>query len=391
MQNFMWWNPTIVFFGKGTIPRLADQLAAAGVKSALLLYGGKAVFKNGAYAQVTEGLTKAGIAFPEIGGVRPNPKIDKVREAIARVKAAPVDAIVPIGGGSVFDSAKAIAAGACYDGDVWDFFVGKAEVEKALPIFGVLTASATSSEMNGIAVVSNPESGESGTKTSMNSPLIYPRVSVIDPSLQFSLPEKQTVCGGVDIMAHLLERLLDGDEGAEAVDEQGYAMVRTMMRLIPELIEDPKNYDARAEYAWAAMWAHSGFFSCGRATRGDFSSHRLGHSLSLLFDVPHGASLSVMMPAWARYLHERCPAPFARLGEGVFDIFDGPDEERALEAIEALEDFFREVGAPTTLRELNIKEADIERLAANASRGENFGVLKSLTPDDVLEIYKLAY
>ena len=331
--------------------------------------------------------TKKGIAFPELGGVRPNPRVDKVREAVARVKASPVGAIVPVGGGSVFDSAKAVAAGACHDGDPWDFFEGREE-ERALPIFGVLTASATSSEVNGIAVVSNPEKE---AKTSMNSPLLYPRVSAIDPSFQFSLPETQTVYGGIDIMAHVLERVLDGDEGVELVDEQGYALLRSMTRLIPDLLEEPEDYDARAEYAWAGSLAHNGALSCGRATRGDFSSHKLGHSLSLLFDVPHGASLSVMMPAWARYLCKRHPVPFARLAEAVFDVFDGSDEERAVEGIDLLEDFFRSVGAPTTLRELGVKESDIERLAANASARGNFGVLKSLDANDVLEIYKLAY
>nr|WP_314716518.1 iron-containing alcohol dehydrogenase [uncultured Fretibacterium sp.] len=387
MKNFTWWNPTIVLFGRGTVLQLADQLEAAGVESVLLLYGGKAIFKNGVYTQVADALTKKGIAFPELGGVRPNPRIDKVREAVARIKASPVGAIVPVGGGSVFDSAKAVAAGACYDGDPWDFFEGR-EVERALPIFGVLTASATSSEVNGIAVVSNPEKE---AKTSMNSPLLYPRVSAIDPSFQFSLPETQTVYGGIDIMAHVLERVLDGDEGVELVDEQGYALLRSMTRLIPDLLEEPEDYDARAEYAWAGSLAHNGALSCGRAARGDFSSHKLGHSLSLLFDVPHGASLSVMMPAWARYLCKRHPAPFARLAEAVFDVFDGSEEERAVEGIDLLEDFFRSVGAPTTLRELNIGEADIARLAANASARGNFGVLKSLDANDVLEIYKLAY
>ena len=387
MKNFTWWNPTIVLFGRGVIAQLADQLKAAGLKNVLLLYGGKAVFKNGAYAQLAEALTQRGIAFPELGGVRPNPRIDKVREAVARIRASGVDAIVPLGGGSVFDSAKAVAAGACYDGDPWDFFEGR-EVERALPIFGVLTASATSSEANGIAVVSNPEKE---AKTSMNSPLLYPRVSAIDPSLQFSLPETQTVYGGIDIMAHVLERVLDGDEGVELVDEQGYALIRSMIRLIPDLLEEPENYDARAEYAWAGSLAHNGSLSCGRAARGDFSSHKLGHSLSLLFDTPHGASLSVMMPAWARYLYKRYPVPFARLAEAVFDVFDGSDEERAAEGVDLLEDFFRSVGAPTTLRELDVEEADIERLAANASSRGSFGVLKSLDAKDVLEIYKLAY
>ena len=388
MQNFFWCNPTAVLFGKDTVKDLADYLKADGVKGVLLVYGGKGIFKSGAYAQATDMLNKTGIRFSEVNDIKPNPRIDKVREGIARVKAGGIDAIMPIGGGSVFDTAKAIAAGSCYDGDVWDFFEKKAAPQKALPIYGILTASASSSEVNKIAVVSNPESE---VKTSMTSDLIYPKVSVIDPSFQFTLPQKQTIYGGVDIIAHILERVLDGDEGSELIDDVCYSLIRTMMRVIPELIENPKDYDLRAEYALAEIMAHNGFLSVGRAARGDFSSHRMGHSLSLLYGVPHGASLSVIMPAWARYCSEDNPVPFARLGEAVFDIFDGSDEEKAADAIDALEDFYKDINAPTTLRELGIKEEDIEDIANNASRGQTFGVLKALEPEDVLEIYKLAY
>lgn len=388
MQNFMWHNPTAVIFGKDTVPQLADRLKSDGIKGVLLVFGGKGTFKSGAYAQATEMLNKAGISFSEVNDIKPNPLINKVREGIARVKAGGIDAIMPVGGGSVFDTAKAIAAGSCYDGDVWDFFTKKAAITKALPIYGVLTASASSSEVNNIAVVSNPESE---LKTSITSPAIFPKVSVIDPSFQITLPTKQTVYGGVDIIAHILERVLDGDEGSELIDEQGYALIRTMMRVIPDILENPKDYDLRAEYAMAGMMAHCGFLSMGRAARGDFSSHRMGHSISMLYGAAHGATLAVVMPAWARYLYEDNPVPFARFGEGVFDIFDGTDEEKALEAIEALEDFFRDINAPTTLRELGIKEEDIEKIAENASRGESFGVLSKLEPEDVLEIYKLAY
>ena len=389
MENFTWWNPTIVIFGKDTIPLIADQLAAIKAKSVLLVYGGKAIFKNGVYLQVTEALTKKGIAFPELGGVKPNPAIDKVREGVARVKASPVDAVVPVGGGSVFDTAKTIAAGAFYKGDPWDFFEGKAsELRRALPIFGVLTASATASEVNNIAVVSNPEKE---AKTSFNSPFIFPRVSIIDPSAQLSLPEEQTVNGGVDIMAHTMERLFDGAKGVDLMDAQGYAIVKSMIELIPELRMNPENYEARAQYAWAASLGHNGSLSCGRGAKGDFSSNKLGHTLSLLFGVPHGASLAVMMPAWARYLYKDNPRPFARFAEAVFDIRGGDEEERALEGIERLESFFRSIGAPTTLRELKIGETDIEPIAQNAAAFAPFGVLKSLTADDILEIYKLAY
>ena len=388
MQNFMWHNPTAVIFGKDTVKDLAPRLKADGVKGVLLVFGGKGTFKSGAYAQTTDMLNAAGITFAEVNDIKANPLVDKVRDGIARVKAGGIDAIMPIGGGSVFDTAKAIAAGSCYLGDVWDFFIGKEKITEAMPIYGVLTASASSSEVNNIAVVSNPDSE---LKVSITSNALYPKVSVIDPSFQFTLPQKQTIYGGVDIIAHVLERLLDGQEGSEVIDAQGYAIIRTMMRVIPELIENPKDYDLRAEYATAGMIAHSGFLSMGRKVRGDFSSHRMGHSLSVLHGVTHGASLSVVMLAWARYLYEENPVPFARLGEEVFDIFDGSDEEKALEAIDALEDFFRDINTPTSLRELGIKEEEIEKIAENASRGESFGVLSTLEPEDVLEIFKLAY
>jgi len=389
MKNFTWWNPTIVIFGAGTIPQIADQLAAVNVKSVLLVYGGKAIFKNGVYTQVTEALTKKGIEFPELGGVKPNPTIDKVREGVARVKAAMVDAVVPIGGGSVFDTAKSIAAGAFYDGDVWDLFESKAsELKRALPIFGVLTASSTASEVNNIAVVSNLEKS---SKTSFISPFVFPRVSIIDPTVQISLPEEQTVNGGIDVMIHAMERVFDGAPYVELMDEMGYALIRSMMKIIPELREDPGNYTARAQYAWAASLGHNGFLSCGRGERGDFSSHKLGHSLSLLFNTPHGASLAVMMPAWARYLYRDYPAPFARLTDAVFGVGAGSEEDMALECIERMESFFRSLGAPTTLRELGIGEADLESLAQNAIQFAPFGVLKSLDADDIMEIYKLAY
>lgn len=388
MQNFTWHNPTELIFGKDTVKDLAPRLKADNIHGVLLVFGGKGTFKSGAYSQVTEMLNKAGINFSEVNDVKSNPRIDKVREGISRVKAGGIDAILPVGGGSVFDTSKAIAAGSCYDGDVWDLFEDKSKISKALPIYGVLTASASSSEVNNIAVVSNPEKG---LKISINSPVIYPKISVIDPSFQVTLPEKQTVYGGVDIIAHILERVLDGDEGSELIDELGYSLIRTMMRVIPDLIEDPKNYDLRCEYALAGAMAHCGFLSMGRTARGDFSSHRMGHSISLLFGAAHGASLSIIMPAWARYLYENNPVPFARLGEAVFDIYDGSDEEKALDAIEALEDFFKDINAPTTLRELGIKEEDVQKLADNASRGESFGVLSKLEPEDVLEIFKLAY
>ena len=375
MNNFTWFIPTMVMFGKGLASKIGDQAAGIGAKKIMLIMGGKSVYKSGAYEQVAQSLKNNKIEFIEMAGVKSNPRVEFVREAIARLAVTPVDAIVPVGGGSVFDTAKAVAAGAKYNGDVWDLVKGKAPITKTLPVMGVLTASATSSEMNNIAVISNHETEE---KLSFTSPLLYPKLSIIDPELQYTLPERQTVSGGIDVMAHVMERYFESNEVPELLFDQYEVLLRSMLRCVPELRINPGNYDARAEYAWTAALCHNGSLSCGLKNRGDFSSHRLGHALSLFYDTSHGDSLSIMMPAWMEYVSKFEPAPLERFTRNIM----GLDE---------LKTTFRSWGAPITLREIKVPESDIEKIADNVAKLAPMGTIKILEREDILEIVKIAW
>ncbi|MCL1941398.1 MAG: iron-containing alcohol dehydrogenase [Synergistaceae bacterium] len=374
MKNFTWFIPTMVMFGKGLVPKIGDRIAAVGAKKIMLIMGGQSAYKSGAYEQVSASLKKNGVEFIEVVGVKPNPRVELVREAIARLAVTPVDIIVPVGGGSVYDTAKAVAAGAKFSGDVWELIKGKSPITKTLPIMGVLTASATSSEMNNVAVISNHETEE---KLSFTSPLLYPKLSIIDPELQYTLPERQMVAGGIDAMSHVMERYFEGDV-PELLFEQYEVLLRSMLRCIPELRANPQNYDARAQYAWTSTLCHNGSLSCGLKTRGDFSSHRFGHALSLFYDTPHGDSLSIMMPAWIEYVSNFNPAPLERFSKNIM----GLDELRST---------FRSWGAPITLREINVPESDIEKISDNVAKSIPMGTLKVLEREDILEIVKLAW
>jgi len=375
MNNFTWFIPTMIMFGKGLSTKIGDQIAGVGAKKIMLIMGGQSVYKSGAYEQVSLSLKKNGIEFIEMTGVRSNPRVEFAREAIARLAVTPVDVIVPVGGGSVYDTAKAIAAGAKYNGDVWDLVKGKSPITKTLPVMGVLTASATSSEMNNIAVISNHETEE---KMSFTSPLLYPKLSIIDPELQYTLPEHQTVAGGIDTMCHVMERYFEGNDVPELLFEQYEVFLRSMLRCIPELRVNPRNYDARAEYAWTAAQCHNGSLSCGLKNRGDFSSHKLGHTLSLFYDISHGESLSIMMPAWIEYVSKFNPVPLERFTKNIMDL----DE---------LKSTFRSWGAAITLREIKVPEIDIEKIVNNVAKSAPMGTIKALEREDILEIVKIAW
>lgn len=375
MNNFTWFIPTIVMFGKGLTQKIGDQIAGIGAKKIMLIMGGQSVYRSGAYEQVAESLKRNKIEFIEMTGVKSNPRVEFIREAIARLAVTPVDVIVPVGGGSVFDTAKAIAAGAKCNGDIWELIKGKLPITKTLPVMGVLTASATSSEMNNIAVISNHETEE---KISFTSPLLYPKLSIIDPELQYSLPERQTVAGGIDIMAHTMERYFEGNEVPELLWDQYEVLLRSMLRCIPCLRANPRDYNKRSEYAWTAALSHNGSMSYGLKNRGDFSSHKLGHALSLFYDTPHGDSLSIMMPAWIEYVSRFNSVPLERFSRNIM----GLDELRST---------FRNWGAPITLREINVPECDIERIADNVAKSAPTGTIKVLEREDILEIVKIAW
>lgn len=386
MNNFTFHNPTKIIFGKDTIRELGPNLAKDGHKKVLLHYGQSSIFKNGVYDAVIKSLEEEGIIYLELGGVLPNPRLSKVKEGIDICKKEEIHAILPLGGGSVYDSAKAMAAGALYEGDVWDFYEKTSFPKEALPLYGVLTLSATGSEMNSGCVVTKEEENK---KWAMGAPCLYPKVSIIDPTVQFGLPRHQTVNGAVDVITHVLELYFDGTKDVTLMEEYSEALIRTIIRETPTLLEKPDDYSARSQFAWAATLALNMSTTTGRSG-GDWASHGMEHSLSAFYDISHGAGLSIIFPAWAKYVYKEDLATFARFSEKIFDITEGSEEERALAGIHALEDFYRKIGSPVRLQEANIPVKDLDKIADNAALIAPMGRLKRLEREDILAILKLA-
>lgn len=388
MRNFVFYNPTKILFGEGKIADLGKEIVNHGAKKVLLHYGKSSIFKNGVYDQVTKTLKEAGIEYVEFGGVKANPVLSMVYEGIELCRNENVDAILAVGGGSVIDSAKAIAAGVKYDGDVWDAFEGKVRLKDGLPIFTVLTLSATGSEMNGGSVITKEDEKKKWAFSA--GAASYPRVTVIDPANQYTLPPNQTVNGAVDAMSHVFELYFDGTDNTDVQDELAEGIIRTMMKHVKVLLRDPQNYESRAQFAWGATIALNGWNTAGR-NGGDWATHMIEHSLSAFYDVAHGAGLAVIFPAWMKYVHNEKPEKFVRLAENVFGVKGGTDEEKITAMIERLQHFYQEIGAPITLTDLNVPESDLEKLADNAALAAPLGKLKKLNREDILNIYKLAY
>jgi len=385
MNRFDFYNPTRLVFGKGSIRNLGKYIAEYGNKKVLLLYGKGSIMNNGVYEQVVTSLKKNGIEYVEMSGVKPNPVLSKVRETVALMKEEQVDAIVAVGGGSVLDTSKISAASFYYEGDPWDFYEGKVKPERALPIYGVLTISATGSEMNSGGVITNEEEKK---KWGWGSKVTFPRLSIVDPSVQMSLPVNQTVNGAVDTLSHVLEAYFGGTKNTLMQDELSEGIMRTAMECVRVLIKDPNDYEARANLAWAATLALNGINSLGRA--GDWASHGIEHSLSAYYDIAHGEGLSIVFPAWMKFVYKHDVEKFARFGEKIFGIKEATEEESAVKAIEAFKDFLREIGAPVSLSEKNITEEKLEIMAKNALMRGPLGSLVKLDSKDVLEILKLA-
>ncbi len=384
MKDFVFYNPTKILFGKGTISRLGEEVKRYSTKI-LLVYGKGSIKRNGVYDEVVSSLKENGIDFVELSGVKPNPVLSKVKEGIKIAKRENVSGIVAVGGGSVIDTCKTIAAGFYYDGDIWDAFVKKYRVEKSLPIFVVLTISATGSEMNGGAVITNEETKQ---KFSFWTDWSYPKVSILDPTVQYTLPTNQTLNGAADAIAHVLEFYFDGTPNTLITNEISEGTIRTIMSSTEILLKDPKNYDARANLVWSATIALNGTNSVGRSG-GDWSSHAIEHSLSALYDVAHGAGLAVVFPAWMRHVYKEDVKKFARFARKVFNVSVTDDEKAALEGIERLKEWFKSIGLPVTLRELGIEKGEFDKIVENASMRIPFGKLKKLNTDDVRKILEL--
>ncbi|QTA38612.1 iron-containing alcohol dehydrogenase [Thermosipho ferrireducens] len=388
MRNFVFYNPTKLVFGKNTIDKIGEYLKKGKIKKVLFLAGGGSIKKNGVYERVVRSLIENDIEKVEVWGVRPNPVLSKVEEAIEVAKKESVEAILAVGGGSVIDSAKAVAAGYYYEGNVWDFYLEKVRPKKALPLYTVLTLSATGTEMNGNTVLTNERTTE---KFAFGSIVVYPKVSIVDPEVQFSLPEHQIVNGAVDAISHVMEYYFDGAENTELTDRIDEGIILTLIETTEKLLENPKDYEARANFALSTTLALNGISGLGHKG-GDWASHELEHAISALNpEVAHGAGLAVVFPAWMEYVFTKNVEKFAKFGENIFGIKDDNTEEVAKKAIRSLRNWYKKIGAPITLKELNFDYSDIDNLTEIACKHAPFGELVKLEKEDIRKIYEIAY
>lgn len=387
MLNFNYESPTNFVFGKGTEEGVGDLTKAYGSK-VLLHYGGGSIKKFGLYDRVVKSLKAAGIEIVELGGVKPNPSISLVREGAKLCKAEGVDFVLAVGGGSVIDSAKAIAAGAKYDGDPWDFFVGTA-VEDNLPVGVVLTIPAAGSEVSAHSVVTNEEGN---WKKGMGAEGLKPRFSIMNPELTMTLPAYQTACGLSDMFAHCMERYFTNEKQVELTDRLGEATMKTIAKLGPELYKNPNNYDLRAEVMWAGTMAHNGLLGVGRSEC--WGSHQIEHEISGIYDVAHGAGLSIVFPALMRYHLDHDVNRYARFASRVFDIEYDIDNPRktALEGVEALERFYKQLDLPIRLSEIDVDDSRIMEMANKATGDDTYttGNFVPMAAKDIAAILTLA-
>ncbi|MDF2634330.1 MAG: butanol dehydrogenase [Pelosinus sp.] len=380
MINYNFFNPTKMIFGENTIGQIGSVLSGAGHKKVLLIIGGGSVKSNGVYAKVTDSLKSANIEWSECSGVRANPELSKVQEAIALAREVGIEAVLAVGGGSVIDTAKAVAVGVYLD-DVWQAFERKITITRALPIFTILTLSATASEMNSNAVISHTEAGK---KWGMGNPFLFPQVSIIDPSVQQSLPWEQTVNGALDALAHIMEFYFVGtvEETTIAINE---ALMKTIISMVDKLQVNPKDEASRANLAWAATLALNGISGAG-LKGGDWACHGIEHSVSS-YDakVAHGAGLGIIFPAWMEYVHANNELQFARFAQSIWQC------DTIEQAIEKMRAKIKQWQGQTKLRELNIPENSLAAIAENATMRGSLGSLKKLGTEDVEKILRLAY
>ncbi|WP_080844286.1 iron-containing alcohol dehydrogenase [Cytobacillus gottheilii] len=384
MDQFTFWNPTKLIFGKGELQQLKTEVPQYG-KRVLVVYGGGSIKRNGLYDQVINLLHELECSVFELSGVEPNPRISTVRKGVDICKQENIDLLLAVGGGSVIDCTKLIAAGAKYDGDAWDLVIKKAFAQDALPFGTVLTLAATGSEMNAGSVITNWETNE---KYGWGSPAVFPKFSILDPVHTYSVPKDQTIYGIVDMMSHVFEHYFHLTEHTEFQDRMCESLLLTVMETAPKLLQDLENYEHRATILYCGTMALNGMLSMGY--RGDWATHNIEHAVSAVHDIPHGGGLAILFPNWMKHnLHVR-PERFKKLAVRVFgvDPEGKSDEEAALEGIGKLRDFWNSIGAPATLADYNIDESSIEVMADKAVINGEFGNFAKLNKEDVMAIYR---
>ncbi|MEH3000514.1 iron-containing alcohol dehydrogenase [Bacillus pumilus] len=387
MENFIYYNPTKLMFGKGQLEGLKSELARYG-KRVLLVYGGGSIKKNGLYDNVISALNEAEAEVFELSGVEPNPRLTTVEKGIDICQNEKIDFLLAVGGGSVIDCTKAIAAGAEYDGDVWDIISKKTTAQKALPFGTVLTLAATGSEMNPDSVITNWETNE---KYVWGSSVTHPAFSILDPEHTYSVPENQTVYGMVDMMSHVFEQYFHNVKNTPLQDRMCFAVLQTVIETAPKLLEDLQNYEHRETILYAGTIALNGTLQMGYF--GDWASHTIEHAVSAVYDIPHAGGLAILFPNWMRHTLDHNVERFKNLMMNMFDIeTEGKsDRDIALEGIDKLSAFWTSLGAPSRLADYDIGEDQLDKIADIAAKEMEyggFGNFMKLGRDDILSILK---
>ena len=391
MNDFAFYSPTRFVFGRGAENKVGALVKGLGGTKALLHFGGGSARRSGLLGRVEKSLADAGVGCVSLGGVQPNPRSGLVREGIALCRREKVDFVLAVGGGSVIDSAKAIAFGTLYEGDFADYYFGKdvknqPQVPAALPIGTVLTIAAAGSEGSANSII-NLEPGN--LKRGATGDALRPKFSVLNPELTFTLPPFQTACGLTDIFAHVVERYFTPTKDVTVTDELCEAVMRTVVAESAKVRTNPQDYEARANIMWAGTIAHNNVCGVGRAQ--DWSSHGIEHELSALYDCAHGAGLAVVMPAWMEYVMETDLARFARFARRVWEVEDADPKSAAQEGIRRYRAWLRSIGMPQTFKELGAKEEDIPKLVATLGlKGNTLGAFRPLADEDVTNILRIA-
>lgn len=389
MNNFTFYSPTEFVFGKGTEMQTGELVRKYGASKVLIVYGGGSVVRSGLLERVKQTLAQTGIPCLELGGVQPNPIDTKVYEGIDLCRREGVDFVLAVGGGSVIDTAKAIAAGVPYEGDFWDFYIQKATVSSALKVAVVLTIPAAGSEGSGNSVITKVSTLQ---KMSLRAPeLLRPRFSIMNPELTFTLPPYQTAAGIVDMMAHIMERYFTNTADTEIADRLCEGTLKAIITEAPRVMADPKDYGARANIMWSGMIAHNG--TCGVGNEEDWASHFMEYEISALYDVTHGAGLAVIFPAWLTWMASHHVEKVAQYAARVWDVPVSEDlKAMALEGVARLKSFFTSIGMPVNFAQLGVEHPDIELLVEHlhANKGEQVGCYVRLGRKETREIYELA-
>ena len=392
MLNFQYYTPTKVIFGKDSEKEVGALIKEQGCKKVLVHYGGQSAKKSGLLDRIFKALEVEGVDYVSLGGVVPNPRLSKVYEGIELCKEEDVDFILAVGGGSVIDSAKAIGYGMANQFcDVWDLYTGKEQPTGCMPIGAVLTIAAAGSEMSNSSVITNEDGWY---KKALDIDYGRCKFAVMNPELTYTLPEYQTESGCTDIMMHTMERYFVVEDTMDLTDSFAEDVMKNVMANAKILLDDPKNYDARAEIMWAGSVSHNGLTGCG-TNGGDWATHLIEHELGGMFDVAHGAGLAAVWGSWARYVMDEKPERFAKFAKNVMGVEDQGDVKKtALAGIEAVEDFYHSINMPVNMKELGIEPTDeqIEEMAMKATNENTveLGAFKKLKAEDLVKIYTAA-